>query len=104
MFRVRNWTAEEINCGTTEGAREGESERETEKNTHENATLFSIEMWPVFTRRGETLKERQRSTWHEEEVEEEAEKKGARQNYTHRGGADCEVILMVVAAEAAFAR
>lgn len=48
MFRVRNWTGEEINCGTTEGAREGESERvserETEKNTHENATLFSIEM------------------------------------------------------------
>lgn len=54
--------------------RERERARETEKNTHENATLFSIEMWPVFTRRRETLKERQRSTWHEEE--EEKEKKG----------------------------
>lgn len=50
-----------------ERERASEREGETEKNTHENATLFSIEMWPVFTRRGETLKQRQRSTWHEGE-------------------------------------
>lgn len=51
MFRVRNWTGEEINCGTTEGAREGESERGREKHPGECDPLLRGDVSRVYTPR-----------------------------------------------------